>query len=125
VVRRELQIYRGEEVRWTGDGFLATFDRPANAILCACRVRDAVRSLGIEIRSGMHMGAVEWEEENVGGIAVHIGARVAAHAAPSEVLVSSTIRDAVEGSGFAFEDRGVHELKGVPGSWTIHKVLVA
>lgn len=122
VVRRELRRHGGREIATAGDGFLATFDEPAAAILCACAARDAVAKLGLEIRSGVHMGAVEWEEHNVGGIAVHIGARVAAHAAPGEVLVSSTVRDLEAGSGFIFEDRGVHTLKGVPGEWRLFAV---
>jgi len=122
LVRRELQRFRGREVNTAGDGFLATFDDPEPAILCACAIRDRVRDLGIEIRSGLHMGQVERMGGTVGGIGVHIGARVAARAGPGEVLVSSTVRDAVAGSDFGFEDRGVHALKGVPGEWRIFAV---
>jgi class 3 adenylate cyclase/tetratricopeptide (TPR) repeat protein len=122
LVRRELRRYGGREVNTAGDGFVATFDGPADAILCACSIRDAVREIGLEIRSGLHMGEVERAEGTIGGIAVHIGARVAARAQASEVLVSSTVRDAEAGSGFGFEDRGLHDLKGVPGQWRLFAV---
>lgn len=122
LVRRELQRYRGREVDTTGDGFLATFDGPARAIRCALAARDAVRSLGIEIRAGLHTGEIELVGDNVGGIAVHIGARVAALAGANEVLVSSTVKDLVAGSGISFTARGAHTLKGVPGDWTLYAV---
>jgi adenylate cyclase len=122
LVRRELHRFGGREINTAGDGFLATFDRPARAIRCACAIREAVRDLGLEIRGGVHMGEVEGEGKAVGGIAVHIGARVAAQAGASEVLVSSTVRDLVVGSGCGFEDRGVHVLKGVPGEWRLYAV---
>jgi class 3 adenylate cyclase/tetratricopeptide (TPR) repeat protein len=122
LVRREIQRFGGHEVGTAGDGFLAAFDRPARAIRCACVIREAVRDLGLEIRGGLHMGEVEGEGGDLGGIAVHIGARVAALAGPGEVLVSSTVREAVTGSGFGFEDRGVHALKGVPGEWHLFAV---
>jgi len=123
--RRELQRYGGRELNTTGDGFLATFEVPERAIRCACAIRDAVRRLGIEIRAGLHTGEVELIERTVGGVGVHIGARVAAQAGPGEVLVSGTVRDMVTGSGFGFEDRGAHELKGVPGEWRLFAVTSA
>jgi class 3 adenylate cyclase len=122
IVRRELERHRGREVDTAGDGFLATFDGPARAIRCACAIRDGVRSLGIEIRAGLHTGECELMGEGVGGIAVHIGARVAASAAPSEVLVSQTAKDLVAGSGLRFVDRGTHDLRGVPGEWRLFAV---
>ena len=122
LVRRELTRFRGREVKTVGDGFLATFDGPARAIRCACAVRDGVRPLGIEIRAGLHTGECELMGEDVGGIAVHIGARVATSAAPSEVLVSSTVKDLVAGSGLRFADRGTHDLRGVPGEWRLFAV---
>ncbi len=122
LARREIARHRGRELNMTGDGFLATFDAPERAIRCACAIRDAVRRLGIEIRSGVHTGEVEVMGKNVGGLAVHIGARVAAGAGPGEVLVSSTVRDLVAGSGFELEDRGTHALKGVPGEWRLYSV---
>ena len=117
LVRRELDRFRGREVDTAGDGFFATFDGPARASRCACSIRDAVRQLGIEVRAGVHTGEVELTGEKIGGIAVHIGARVAATARASEVLVSSTVKDLVAGSGIGFTDRGIHELKGIPGEW--------
>jgi len=122
VVRSELARFRGREVKTAGDGFLATFDGPARAIRCACAVRDAVRSLGIEIRAGLHTGECELMGDDVGGIAVHTGARVAASAAPGEVLVSSTVKDLVAGSRLRFADRGTHDLRGVPGEWRLFAV---
>jgi class 3 adenylate cyclase len=100
LVRQHLEQWDGHEIATAGDGFLATFDQPAEALHAACAIRDGVRELGLEIRGGVHMGEVEWEEENVGGIAVHIGARVAAAAGKGEVLVSSTVRELMSGSGF-------------------------
>jgi len=122
VVRRELGRCRGREVKTVGDGFLATFDGPARAIRCACAVRDAVQLLGIEIRAGLHTGECELIGDDVGGIAVHTAARVAATAAPGEVLVSSTAKDLVAGSGLRFVDRGAHDLHGVPGEWRLFSV---
>jgi class 3 adenylate cyclase len=122
IVRRELERHRGREIKTAGDGFLATFDGPARAIRCACAIRDGVRSLGIEIRAGLHTGECELMGDDVGGIAVHIGARVAASAAPSEVLVSQTVKDLVAGSGLRFVDRNVHSLHGVPGEWRLFAV---
>jgi class 3 adenylate cyclase/DNA-binding winged helix-turn-helix (wHTH) protein len=121
-VRRELARFRGREVKQVGDGFLATFDGPARAIRCARAIRDAVRALGIEIRAGLHTGECEYVGDDVGGIAVHIGARVAAAAEPGEVLVSGTVKDLVAGSGLAFDDRGTHRLRGVPGEWRLFSV---
>jgi class 3 adenylate cyclase len=117
LIRRELTRFHGREVETAGDSFLATFDGPARAIRCACAVSDAVKELGIEIRAGLHTGECELMDEKMGGIAVHIGARVATMAGPSEVLVSGTVKDLVAGSGIQFSDRGTHTLKGVPGEW--------
>jgi class 3 adenylate cyclase len=117
VVRRELGRFRGQEVDTTGDGFLATFDGPARAVRCARAVSDGVRPLGLEVRAGLHTGEIELHDHKVSGLAVHIGARVAAAARPGEVLVSSTVKDLVAGSGLRFRDRGVQSLKGVPGEW--------
>jgi class 3 adenylate cyclase/alpha-beta hydrolase superfamily lysophospholipase len=122
VVRRELGRSRGREVKTTGDGFLATFDGPARAVRCACAIRDATRRVGLPIRAGLHTGEVELIGEDVGGLAVHIGARVMSSARPHEVLVSSTVKDLVAGSGIEFEDCGVHRLKGVPESWRLFTV---
>ena len=119
LVRNELVRFRGREIDTAGDGFFATFDGPARAIRCACAVRDAVRGLGIDIRAGLHTGECELMGAKVGGIAVHIGARVAAHAEPGEVVVSSTVKDLVVGSELRFKDRGFHVLKGVPGKWRL------
>ena len=123
IVRVQLARYRGREVNTSGDGFLAMFDGPQRAIRCAMAIRDAVRSLGIEVRAGLHTGECEVRGDDIGGIAVHIGARVSALAGPNDVLVSSTLRDLVIGSGLEFEDRGVHELKGVPGEWHLFAVV--
>jgi len=122
VVRSQLARFRGREVSTAGDGFLATFDGPQRAIRCAMSIRDAVQSLGIELRAGLHTGECEVRGDDIGGIAVHIGARVTALAGPNDVLVSSTLRDLVIGSGLEFEDRGTHELKGVPGEWHLFAV---
>lgn len=121
-VRRELGRFGGREIGTAGDGFLAVFDDPERAIGCACAVRDGVRELGIDIRTGLHSGEVQVIEGSVGGIGVHIGARVAALAGRGEVLVSSTVRDLVAGSGLSFEDRGTHVLRGVPGEWRLFAV---
>jgi class 3 adenylate cyclase len=123
VVRGLLARYRGEEVETTGDGFLATFDGPARAVRCAQAVCEAVRPLGLEVRAGCHTGEIELLGADVGGIAVHISARVAALAGPSEVLVSSTVKDLVAGSGLVFQDRGEHQLKGIPESWRLYAAL--
>jgi class 3 adenylate cyclase len=121
-VRAFLARYRGNEVNTTGDGFLATFDGPARAVRCAEGICAAVKPLGLEVRAGCHTGEIELLGADVGGIAVHIGARVGALAAPSEVLVTSTVRDLVAGSGLAFDDRGEHRLKGVPEPWHLYAV---
>jgi class 3 adenylate cyclase len=122
LVRGELRRFRGREIDTAGDGFLATFDGPARAIRCAEAVLEGARGLGLEIRAGLHTGEVELAGEKVRGIAVHIGARVSAEAAPGEVLVSSTVKDLVAGSGIEFEDRDTHPLKGVPGEWHLFAV---
>jgi len=115
--RAQLARFRGRAVKSLGDGFLATFDGPARAIRCALELREAVRELGVELRAGLHTGECEAMGDDVGGLAVHIGARVGALAAPREVLVSNTVKDLVVGSGIGFADRGEHALKGVPGTW--------
>jgi len=122
VVRAQLNRFRGREVNTSGDGFLAMFDGPQRAIRCTMAIRDAVQALGIEVRAGLHTGECEVRGDNIGGIGVHIGARVSALAGPNDVLVSSTLRDLVIGSGLEFEDRGAHELKGVPGEWRLFAV---
>jgi class 3 adenylate cyclase len=122
LVRAEVLRFRGRLVKSTGDGALATFDGPGRAIRCACAVRDSIMSLGINVRSGLHSGEVEVLADDIAGVAVHLGARVSAAAGAGEVLVSSTVRDLVAGSGIEFEDRGKHELKGVPGSWKLYAV---
>jgi class 3 adenylate cyclase len=122
VVRSQLARFRGREVNRTGDGFLAMFDGPQQAIRCAMAIRDAVQALGIQVRAGLHTGECEIRGEDIGGIAVHIGARVSALAGPNDVLVSSTLRDLVIGSGLEFEDGGLHQLKGVPGEWHLFAV---
>jgi class 3 adenylate cyclase/pimeloyl-ACP methyl ester carboxylesterase len=122
VVRSQLARFRGREVSTSGDSFLAMFDGPQRAIRCAMAIRDAVRSLGIEVRAGLHTGECEIRGDDIGGIAVHIGARVSALAGANDVLVSSTLRDLVIGSGLEFEERGAHQLKGVPGEWRLFAV---
>jgi class 3 adenylate cyclase len=119
LVRDELERWRGREVKTVGDGFLATFDRPARAVRCAQAIVERVRALGLEVRSGLHTGECELLDGDVGGIAVHIGARVNALAEGSEVLVSSTVKDLVVGSNLRFADRGPHALRGVPGEWRL------
>jgi class 3 adenylate cyclase len=116
-VRRELGRFRGREVDTAGDGFLATFDGPERGVRCARAVSEGVRALGLEVRAGLHTGEVELLDDKVSGLAVHIGARVAAAAGPGEVLVSSTVKDLVAGSGLRFQDRGLQPLKGIPGEW--------
>jgi len=122
VVRAQLARFRGREVNTSGDGFLAMFDGPQRAIRCAMVIRDAVQALGIEVRAGLHTGECEVRGDDIGGIAVHIGARVSVLAGPNDVLVSSTLRDLVIGSGLEFEERGTQELKGVPGEWRLFAV---
>jgi class 3 adenylate cyclase len=123
VVRSQLTRSRGREVDTAGDGFFAAFDGPARAIRCAKAIVDGVRELGIDVRSGLHTGECELVDGKVTGIAVHTGARVAAHAGAGEVLVSSTVKDLVAGSGLEFEDRGIHELKGIPGEWRLYAAV--
>ncbi len=125
IIRAMLARYRGTEIDTAGDGFFATFDGPARAVRCAEAIRDAVRSLGIELRAGCHTGEVETADGKVRGIAVNLGARVAALAGASEVLVSSTVKDLTAGSGLVFEDAGEHELKGVPDRWRLYRVSSA
>ena len=125
IARRELTRFRGREIDTAGDGFFAAFDGPARAVRCAEAIGASVRSLGIEVRAGLHTGECEVIGEKVGGIAVHIGARVASLAGPGEVLVSSTVKDLVAGSGLAFEERGTQSLKGVPGEWRLFAVTRA
>jgi class 3 adenylate cyclase len=120
--RRSLERHRGREVKHTGDGFLATFDGPARAIRCASDHAESVASLGLEVRAGLHTGELEVMDGDLGGLAVHIAARVMDRADPCEVLVSSTVKDLVVGSGIAFEERGSHELRGVPGEWRLFSV---
>ena len=125
LVRRELTRYRGEEKDTAGDGFFATFDGPARAIRCAQALVDGIRDLGLELRAGVHTGECELHDGKVAGLAVSIGARVAASAGPSEVLVSQTVKDLVAGTGLLLEDRGERELKGVPGSWRVYRASPA
>jgi class 3 adenylate cyclase/pimeloyl-ACP methyl ester carboxylesterase len=124
-VRRQLTRFRGVEIDTAGDGFFARFDGPARGICCALAIREAVRELGLELRIGLHAGECEVLDGKVAGIAVSIGARVSALAASGEVLVSQTVKDLVAGSGIAFEDRGTHELKGVPEEWRLYSVASA
>jgi class 3 adenylate cyclase len=125
VVRRELERYGGVELDTAGDGFLARFDGPVRAILCAREIHDQVRALGLELRAGIHTGECRRVEDKLAGIAVNVGARVSAAADPGELLVSGTVKDLVAGSEIEFEDRGVHELKGVPGEWRLYAVRAA
>ncbi len=122
LIRAQIERHRGREVKSLGDGFLATFDGPARAIRCATAITEEVRGLGIGVRAGLHTGELERMDGDVGGLAVHIGARVMANAGEHEVLVSSTVKDLVVGSGISFEERGIHELKGVPGEWRLFAV---
>jgi class 3 adenylate cyclase len=121
-IRRSLTRFRGQEIKTTGDGVLATFDGPARGVRCACAIADEIRPLGIDVRAGLHTGECEMIGDDVGGIAVHIGARVAALAGAGEVLVSGTVKDLVAGSGLRFDDRGSQSLKGVPGEWRVFAV---
>jgi class 3 adenylate cyclase len=122
-IRAELDWFRGKEVDTAGDGFLATFDGPARAIRCALTISASMRELELEVRAGVHTGELEMRGHDVAGLAVHIGARVAALAGANEVLVSSTVKDLVAGSGLAFEDAGEHVLKGVPDRWHLYRVM--
>jgi class 3 adenylate cyclase/alpha-beta hydrolase superfamily lysophospholipase len=121
-VRRRLGEHRGEEVDTAGDGFFATFDGPGRAIECACSIREDLRGLGLAVRAGIHTGECEVADGKVAGVAVHVGARITTLAGPGEVLVSGTVKDLVAGSGIDFDDRGAHELKGVPGEWRLYAV---
>ena len=125
VIRRQLVRYHGKELDTAGDGFFASFDGPARAIRCACAITEAVKELGLDVRAGLHTGECEVVGGKVGGIAVHIGARVAKAAQPGEVLVSSTVKDLVAGSGLQFRERGAAELKGVPGEWRLYSIDAA
>jgi class 3 adenylate cyclase len=122
LVRRQLGRFRGREVDTAGDGFFASFDGPARAIRCANAIVEEMPELDLQVRAGLHTGECELIDGKVAGIAVHTGARVASYAQPGEILVSSTVKDLVAGSGLAFEDRGQHELKGIPGEWRLYAV---
>ena len=122
-VRLELARYRGQEIDTAGDGFFCRFDGPARAMACAREIVQSAHELELEVRAGVHTGECEVMGEKIAGIAVNVGSRVAAAAAPGEVLVSSTVKDLVAGSGFSFDDRGEHELKGVPGIWRLYAVV--
>ena len=122
LIREQLRLHRGDEVNTTGDGFVVSFDGPARAIRCAQAIGEALSSLGIEVRAGLHSGECEVRGDDMTGLAVHIAARVGALAGPGEILVSGTVKDLVSGSGIEFEDHGEHELKGVPGSWRLFVV---
>ena len=119
IVEHVLERYRGRLIKTTGDGLLATFDGPARAIRCATEIQDSVKEIGLHIRAGLHTGEVELLGDDIGGIGVHIAARVSAQAASDEILVSRTVKDLVAGSGIEFEDRGTHALKGVPDEWQL------
>jgi class 3 adenylate cyclase len=119
LVRKEIERFGGSEMDTAGDGFFMTFDGPARSISCALAIRDTVKQLGIEVRAGVHTGECKPIGDKLGGIAVHIAARVLSNADPSEVVVSSTVKDLVSGSGIMFEDKGSHVLKGVPGEWRL------
>ena len=119
VIRNALARSRGREVKTTGDGFLATFDGPARAVRCAEEIREELKGLEIDVRSGLHTGEIELIGDDVGGIAVHIAARIAALAGAGEILASSTVKDLVAGSGIVFDERGMHSLKGIPDDWRI------
>jgi class 3 adenylate cyclase len=121
-VRRELVAFRGHEIKTTGDGFLATFDGPARGIRCARAIRSAASALDLDVRVGLHTGEIELRSDDIGGLAVHISQRVSASAQPAEIVVSSTVKDLVAGSGIEFEDRGERELKGIPGHWRLFAV---
>ncbi len=125
IVRRQLDAFRGTEIDTAGDGFLASFEGPIRAIRCARAITESVRSLGVEVRAGVHTGECERVDGKLSGLAVNIGARVAALAGPGQALVSSTVKDLVAGSAIEFEDRGAHELKGVPGEWRLYAVASA
>jgi class 3 adenylate cyclase len=123
LVRQQLARFRGREIKNLGDGFLATFDGPARAVRCASAIAETVQPLGLHVHSGIHTGEIELYRDDIGGIAVHIAARVAATAKPGETLVSRTVRDLVAGSGLRFEDRGRHVLRGLPEEVNLYAVL--
>jgi hypothetical protein len=123
-VPQALERYGGREVTTVGDGFLATFDSPARAIRCAAAIRDGLRDLGIDVRSGLHIGEIEVQPDDIAGLAVPVGARISALAEGGEILVSGTVRELVVGSGFSFDDRGSHILQGVPGRWRLYGARV-
>jgi class 3 adenylate cyclase len=122
LVRRQLVRFGGRQIKTTGDGVLATFDGPGRAVQCASAIRDAAHEIGLEIRAGVHTGEVDVRGDDIGGLSVHVGARVSAAAGPGEILVSRTVTDLVVGSGMEFLDRGEHDLKGVPGHWRLFAV---
>lgn len=122
IARREFALFRGREINNAGDGFFATFDGPARGVRCAMGIQDAARRLGVAVRAGLHTGEVELHGDEVAGMVVHIGARVAASADANETLVSSTVKDLVSGSGLGFQDRGTRVLKGIPGEWRLYAV---
>jgi class 3 adenylate cyclase len=124
LVRKELTSFRGVEVKTTGDGFLATFDGPTRAILCAKTIRDSVARLGVETRMGLHTGECELIGSDVGGVAVHVASRISAKAGAGEILISNTVKDLVVGSQLKFKDAGLYALKGLPGEWHLYEVLV-
>jgi class 3 adenylate cyclase len=121
-VRSQLEVFKGREVKTTGDGFLATFESPGRAVQCARAVRDGVRRLGLEVRAGLHTGECEVSGDDVAGIAVHVASRIQGLAGPGEILVSATVHDLVTGSGLRFADRGRHTLKGIDGDWPLFAV---
>ena len=121
-MRREIERFRGREIKTLGDGFLAAFDGPGRAIRCARSIAEEARRIGVEVRSGLHSGECEVRGGDLAGIAVHIGARIGGLARSGEVLVSTTVKDLVIGSGITFEDRGTHVLKGVQDAWTLYSV---
>ena len=123
IVRALIGRYRGTEIATSGDGFLATFDGPARAVRCAQAITEAVQPLGLQVRAGLHTGEIETIDNTVGGLAVHIGARVGALAGPSEVVTTSTVKELVAGSGLIFEDRGEHEMKGIPDTWHLYRAV--
>jgi class 3 adenylate cyclase len=122
LVRTELERFRGRAVKSTGDSVLATFDGPGRAIRCVCAIRDSVRSPGVDVRAGLHTGEIELRGDDVAGVAVRFGFRVSAPPGAGEILVPSTVKDLVAGSGINFDDRGEHELMGVPGAWRLFAV---
>jgi class 3 adenylate cyclase len=124
IVRQQLVRFRGREIDTAGDGFFATFDGPARAVRCAGAIVEQVSELGLDVRAGLHTGECELIDGKPGGLAVVVGARISSIAPSREVFVSSTVKDLVAGSGIVFEDRGEHELKGVPGKWKLHAVVI-